>query len=66
MATVTIEQRLKALEQEVRLLRAAVRKGKNEGPWWERLGGAFENDPLFDKIVRAGQKYRRSLRPRSK
>lgn len=67
MTAATIEQRLEALEREVRLLRAAVKqKGKKERPWWERFGGTFKDDPLFDEMVKAGQKYRRSLRPRSK
>lgn len=59
----TIEQRLEALQREVRLLRAAVmEKGKKEKPWWERFGGTFKDDPLFDEIIEAGQRYRRSLR----
>jgi hypothetical protein len=63
MNTSTIEQRLEALEREVRLLRAAVRgKGKKEKPWWERFGGTFKDDPLFDEMVKAGQRYRRSSR----
>jgi hypothetical protein len=63
MKAATIEQRLEALEREVRLLRAAVKKkGKKEKPWWERFGGMFKDDPLFDEMVKAGQRYRRSLR----
>lgn len=66
MTAATIEQRIEALEEEVRQLRAAVKKGEREQPWWERVGGMFKDDPLFDEIVKAGQKYRRSLRPRAK
>jgi hypothetical protein len=67
MTAATIEQRLEALEREVRLLRAVVKKkGKKEMPWWERVGGMFKDDPLFDEIVEAGQKYRKSLRSRAK
>lgn len=67
MTAATIEQRLEALEREVRSLRAAVKKkGKMEKPWWERVGGTFKDDPLFDEMVKAGQRYRKSLRPRSK
>lgn len=67
MTAATIEQRLEALEREVRSLRAAVKKkSKKEKPWWERLAGTFKDDPLFDEMVKAGEKYRKSLRPRSK
>jgi hypothetical protein len=64
MKVATIEHRIEDLEREVRLLRAAVRKkGKKEKPWWERFGGRFKDDPRFDEMVKAGQRYRRSLRP---
>lgn len=67
MTALTIEQRVEALEREVRLLRAAVNgKGKKEKPWWERSGGMFKDDPSFDEMIEAGQRYRKSLRPRSK
>jgi len=66
MTAATIEQRIETLEEEVRQLRAAVKKGEREQPWWERVGGMFKDDPVFDEIVDAGKKYRRSRRPRSK
>jgi hypothetical protein len=67
MTAPTIEQRVEALEREVRLLRAAVNgKGKKERTWWERFGGTFKDDPLFDEMVKAGQRYRKSLRPQTK
>lgn len=67
MTAATIEQRIAALEKEVRQLRAAAKKKvKKEEPWWERFGGMFKDDPLFDEMVKAGEKYRKSLRPRRK
>jgi hypothetical protein len=66
MTAATIEQRIEALEEEVRQLRAAVKKPDGEQPWWERFGGMFKDDPVFDEIVDAGQTYRESLRPRAK
>lgn len=65
MTAATIEQRIEALEEEVRQLRATVKKAEGERPWWERFGGMFKDDPVFDEIVDAGQKYRESLRQRS-
>lgn len=67
MTAAALEQRIEALEREVRLLKAVVKKKSGrEGPWWERFGGRFKDDPLFDEMVEAGQRYRRSLRQRSK
>lgn len=60
-----LEKRVDALERELKSLKSAVRENKSEGPWWERLAGAFKDDPLFDEIVEAGQKYRRSQTRRS-
>jgi len=67
MTAAALEQRIEALEREVRLLKAVVKKkSRRERPWWERFGGTFKDDPLFDRMVKAGQRYRRSLRQRSK
>ena len=60
-----LEKRVDALEREIRSLKSAVRKSKNKGPWWERLAGAFKDDRLFDGMVEAGRKYRRSSARRS-
>lgn len=60
-----LEKRVEALEREIRSLKSAVQKTKSKGPWWERLAGAFEDDPLFDEMVAAGQKYRRSTTHRA-
>lgn len=47
MTAPTIEQRLEALEREVRLLRAAVMgRGEKEKPWWERFAGIFSVEYL--------------------
>ncbi len=60
-----LEKRVDALEREIRSLKSAVRKSKYEGPWWERLAGAFKDDRMFDEMVEAGRKYRRSSARRS-
>ena len=67
MAAANLEKRVDALEREVRLLKSVIGKvEESQRPWWERLAGAFKDDPLFDEIVEAGQKYRRSLVSRSR
>jgi hypothetical protein len=64
MSAANIEKRIEALEREVRLLKRQIRKSKSDQkPWWERLAGAFKDDPVFDEIVEAGRKYRKSQRP---
>ena len=64
MASETIEARLSALEREMsqikRLLENASRPGE---PWWERIAGAFEDDPAFEQAMKLGRQYRESLRP---
>jgi hypothetical protein len=60
-----LEKRVDALERELRSLRSVVQNNKSMGLWWERLAGAFKDDPLFDEMVEAGRKYRRSSARRS-
>jgi hypothetical protein len=60
-----LKKRVDALERGLRSLKSAVQKNKSQGPWWERLAGAFSDDPLFDEMVEAGRKYRRSSARRS-
>jgi len=59
-----LEKRVEALERELKSLKSAIQK-KSREPWWERLAGTFEDDPIFDEIVEAGRKYRQSLVRRS-
>ena len=62
MAAANLEKRIDILEREVRLLKSAIRKSReNNQPWWERLAGTFKEDPLFEQIVSEGKKYRKSL-----
>lgn len=58
-----LDRRVTVLERELRKVRSelsVVRKASQQ-PWWQRLAGKFNNDPLFDQTVEAGQAYRRSL-----
>ena len=64
MSSVTLEERVEALEREVKSLkRRQARSKPEEKPWWVRLAGTFANDPVFDRIAEEGRLYRESLRP---
>jgi hypothetical protein len=67
-ANANLEERVTALEREVRKVKAALKAGRlqRQPPWWERFAGRFKNDSLFDKVIDAGQAYRRSLTPRTR
>jgi hypothetical protein len=60
-----LEQRVAQLELDVSRLKGKSTDRASE-PWWERIAGRFENDPVFDEIVRLGKEYRESLRPEDK
>jgi len=66
MATSSVEQRLKALEDEVAALKQKVNGGKDDRPWWQQIWGAFHGDPAFLEAMKLGREYRESLRPKSK
>jgi hypothetical protein len=58
-----LEARVAALEREVGQLREALPTAAGQRHWWHDDAGRFENDPIFDDIVRLGKEYRDSLRP---
>jgi hypothetical protein len=64
-AALTIEERVAALEHEISDIKDRLKASRetSQQPWWERLAGTFENDPMFEEIVEAGHTYRRSLEP---
>jgi hypothetical protein len=60
--TLTLEQ----INEKIDALAAKVERG---GPgsaisltWWHDHAGRFENDPVFDEIVRLGREARKSQR----
>jgi len=58
-----LEARVAALEKEVGRLRKQLPAPAEQRHWWHDDAGRFENDPVFDEIVRLGKEYRESLRP---
>ena len=67
MATLSLEQRVAALESEMARLRERLEgQGPPADPWWENVWGAFANDPALHEAARLGREWRESFRPRSK
>lgn len=64
MASGRFEERLSALEKELARLKAKVEGTVQEKPWWERIAGTFHNDPVYEKAMKLGRQYRRSLKPK--
>jgi len=59
-----LEERVAALEKELADLKKQLSKVEDKRPWWEKIYGAFEGDPLYLKAMEYGRKYRESTRPK--
>jgi hypothetical protein len=65
MATAQIEERLAVLEAEIAQLKKQLAQGATPPrAWWKEIAGSFANDPVFQKAMKLGEDYRRSLRPK--
>ena len=65
MATVDIEKRVATLEAEAAKLKVRIHiPGDDNLPWWERIAGSFEDDPLYEGAMRLGREWRESFRPK--
>lgn len=66
MATLSLEERVAALESEVaRLKQERANEARPKKPWWEQIRGTFKDDPIYEEVMRLGREYRQSLRPKS-
>ena len=59
-----LEKRVAALEEELAKLKSKLEGSDASKPWWERIAGTFQNDPVYEQAMKLGQEYRRSLKPR--
>ena len=67
MAASNLEQRVRALEQEVAELKNRLQARPNTNqPWWEKVWGAFRGDPAFLEAMELGRKWRESGRPKQR
>jgi hypothetical protein len=64
MGPAQIEKRVEALEEELARLKSKVEAATPLKPWWERIAGTFQDDPVYRKAMKLGRQYRRSLRDR--
>jgi hypothetical protein len=65
MATISLKDRVAALEAEVARLKAKVEGLATPAlPWWEQIWGTFANDPIYAEAMRLGREYRESTRPK--
>jgi len=56
----TVEERLAALEREVRHLRNRIEIGQKPKDWRSRVCGSLKNMPEFDEVLRLGREIRQS------
>jgi hypothetical protein len=62
MTVKDLAERVDRLEKTLAELSNGSRR---TGAWYLAHAGQFENDPVYAEIVRRGQAYRRSLRPKA-
>jgi hypothetical protein len=63
MTVSSLEKRVAALEEELARLRKKIDTEQAAKPWWERIAGTFENDPVYARAMKLGREYRQSLKP---
>lgn len=61
--TMSLEERVKALEAEVAELKRRVRPRESLPEWLERISGRMAGYPEFDEVIRLGREIRRADRP---
>jgi hypothetical protein len=61
--TISIEQRVEALEHEVTELRRQLAQQPSPDDRFRRLSGSLADQPEFDEVLRLGHQIRQTDRP---
>ena len=64
MSSGSVEDRIVQLEQKVRQLEDVSRPDANTRPWWERVAGAFKDDPVYAAAMKLGAEIRKADQPK--
>jgi hypothetical protein len=64
MSSGSVEDRIVQLEQKVRQLEEVSRPDTNAPPWWERVAGAFKDDPVYAAAMKLGAEIRKADQPK--
>jgi hypothetical protein len=64
MSELSIEERLRALENDVAELKRHL--GLPSKPWWQEISGVFAGDKAFLEAMKLGREWRESLRPKKR
>jgi hypothetical protein len=63
-----LEARIATLETELTQLKDLMKTSQNgktaQRDWLDDVWGSFANDPLYEKAMELGRRYRESLRPK--
>jgi hypothetical protein len=57
-----VRKRLAELERQVAAIRKELEELTASQPWWEHIAGTFRNDPVYERAMKLGRKYRRAQR----
>jgi hypothetical protein len=61
MSPTELEKRVAMLEEELTKLKNRVETVDPGKPWWERITGTFEKDPVYEQAMKLGRQYRQAL-----
>ena len=62
MPSAKLEKRIAALEEEPSTLKNRIDAIDTTLPWWQRIAGTFQDDPVYAKAMKLGREYRHPLR----
>ncbi len=60
MSSASVEDRILQLEQKVRQLESNAQPATTSLPWWERVGGDFNDDDMYAAAMKLGAEIRKA------